>query len=161
MTNIPVDELNTVFELLPDGTLVWRKTLGGHIRAGHQVGSRFDGYRRVKLFSQNILVHRIIFALANDRWPLGDVDHINGDKSDNHPGNLREVNNRQNHQNRSSHRSGRLVGATFHKNYRRWQAQARLGNKKHFLGFFDTEAAAHAAYKRFLEMYDRASIPTT
>lgn len=146
-----LEQLRKIVALTDDGHVVWRNTRAGHMRAGQLAGSEFEGYRRIKLYGHNVLAHRAAFALANDRWPVSDVDHINGNKTDNRPSNLREVTNRQNHQNRPSHRKGRLVGATFCKRLNRWQSQARLGKKKVFLGRHDSEEAAHAAYTKFLE----------
>ena len=47
----------------------------------------------------HIKMHRAIFAWCHDRWPTQQIDHINGCKTDNRIGNLREVTNQENHLN--------------------------------------------------------------
>jgi hypothetical protein len=150
MKIVAISKVKQVISLTEDGRLVWIVTKAGRVCAGREAGTFFDGYKRVKLFGVNILAHRVAFALANDRWPDGHIDHVNGNKLDNRPSNLREVSNRENHQNRPAHRSGRLVGTTRLKKSRRWQAQARLGDKKKFLGTYETEQEAHDAYITFV-----------
>ena len=54
-------------------------------------------------------VHRVVFALYNNRWPSCAIDHINGDRRDNRPSNLREATAEQNAQNRGVH-SNNLSG---------------------------------------------------
>ena len=44
-------------------------------------------------------MHRAIFAFCHGRWPVQQLDHINGCKTDNRIENLREVNNQENHLN--------------------------------------------------------------
>ena len=46
-----------------------------------------------------IKMHRAIFAFCHGRWPTLQIDHINGCKTDNRIGNLREVTNQENHLN--------------------------------------------------------------
>lgn len=150
MSDLSIDALRSLIELV-DGRLVWRHTSGGSVKAGHEIGTfHEDGYRRAKIRGKSYLVHRLVFALCTGRWPTGDVDHVNGRKDDNRPENLREVTNRQNHQNRPSHRNGRLVGVTFCKRTKRWMAQVRHDGRRVFLGRHDTEAAAHTVYAQFL-----------
>jgi hypothetical protein len=56
---------------------------------------RQNGYARVRISvnraKYGVSAHRIAFALANGRWPDMVVDHIDGDRTNNRPGNLREV----------------------------------------------------------------------
>ena len=75
------------------------------------------------------------------------VDHINGNGLDNRRENLRIVSIRENGWNRKEHRSGRLVGACLKKGSTRWQSSIVINGKKKYLGYFDTELAAHEAYK--------------
>lgn len=55
-----------------------------------------DGYERVSIKGFSYKSHRVVFAICNGRWPSGDIDHINGVKSDNRLENLREVTHAEN-----------------------------------------------------------------
>lgn len=106
------------------------------------------GYRilRIKRMGRH-LEHRLIFFLENGFVPKM-VDHINGNQLDNRIENLRAVDNRQNQQNRKSHRNGRLLGA--HKVMRKgrqiWRAAIVVNKKTTVIGIFETELEAHNAY---------------
>jgi hypothetical protein len=89
-------------------------------------------------------MHRILMNNPEDMC----IDHINGNSLDNRKSNLRIVTNRENSQNKKEHRSGRLVGATFIKNRKKWMAQIWLGKTHKFLGRFKTEHEAHQAYMK-------------
>lgn len=58
---------------------------------GHLVG---------KINGQKFHAHRVAFALFTGYWPTQNIDHINGDPSDNRPVNLRDVSQKENTKNR-------------------------------------------------------------
>jgi hypothetical protein len=100
---------------------------------------RTEAARRRKMY-----IHRMLMGLEP-----GDkrcVDHRNGLTLDNRRSNLRIVTSRQNHQNRWTHREGKLVGACFHKRENKWISQIAVNGKHHHLGYFPTEQAAHEKY---------------
>ena len=76
------------------------------------------------------------------------VDHINGNSLDNRKENLRIATNRENCQNKASHRSGRLCGASFRKDIRKWESAIHVNNIKKHLGMFKTQYEAHQAYMK-------------
>jgi hypothetical protein len=95
-----------------------------------------------------ILLHHIIIG----KPPKGfEVDHKDGDGLNNQRDNLRIVTNRKNHHNQIGHRKGRLVGATYHKRDKIWEAQIRINKDNKHLGYFNTEIEAHYAYIKALE----------
>jgi hypothetical protein len=75
------------------------------------------GYTIIKIFDQRYKLHRIIFKMSNGYDPLL-IDHINGDKSDNRPSNLRSVTASENSKNRciSSKNTSGFMGVTKRKN---------------------------------------------
>jgi hypothetical protein len=68
---------------------------------GKQVGYLNNiGYRQVAFKGRIYSVHRLIWAIHHGQSPDGEVDHINGDRSDNRICNLRLASSSQNNQNR-------------------------------------------------------------
>lgn len=146
--------LKELFDYSPHtGHLIRRQTAQGR-KIGDRVGFvGAGGYRRLKLLKEKrqYLEHRIIWLYVYGRWPVGQIDHINGNKEDNRIENLREVSNRENSQNKTIHRNGKLVGACFDKNSNKWQSSIQVGKKLHFLGRYNTQQEAHEAYLKALE----------
>lgn len=131
------------------GVLTWR-IARGKMAAGSLAGTPQNaGYRQVRLDGVRILEHRVIWLMVHGSWPQGDVDHINGIRSDNRPGNLRDVSRLVNLQNqRRPHQigtSGRL-GVTWDKRNKFWKAAIRVNGRSKHLGRFDDLDAASAAY---------------
>jgi hypothetical protein len=130
------------------GNVYWVKTKSGrNIKEpiGHIDN---EGYLRVIFDGTRYRLHRLVWILHNGQ-PIEDgcqIDHINGCRTDNRIANLRVVTSRGNNMNRLTHRSGRLVGAHFHKASGRWTSSIRLNGKPKSLGYYDTEVDAHNAY---------------
>ena len=59
-----------------------------------------NGYLRVSVLGKSHLAHRFAWFLHTGEWPSGVIDHINGDRSDNRIGNLRDVSPSENASNR-------------------------------------------------------------
>lgn len=70
-----------------------------------------SGYLTGMVKSKSYYAHRVVWCLHFKAWPSGFIDHINGDKKNNHPDNLREVVKRDNNKN-SSLRSDSKTGVT-------------------------------------------------
>lgn len=89
-----------------------------------------------------VLMHRLIA----DAQPGELVDHISGNGLDNRKANLRIVSALQNSMNRvrNLNSKSKYKGVTFDRG--KWQGQIKLHGKMHYLGRFDTEQEAAAAY---------------
>lgn len=104
------------------------------------------GYIRIRIYGKQYRAHRLAWLYVNGYWPSNYIDHINGIRSDNRISNLRDVTNRQNHQNRKIHIDGKLVGTYFNKKINKWQAFISISGKKKFIGNFNNQTEAHQAY---------------
>lgn len=106
------------------------------------------GYLETKVDGVRCLLHRLAVLYMTGCWPVDQVDHINGQRSDNRWSNLREVDNTTNIENRwrpnKNNRSGVL--GCYRRRSGRWVAQIMVNRKHIVIGFFDTAEAASAAY---------------
>jgi len=95
----------------------------------------------VSIGNRQYLAHRIVWKLATSEDPGShQIDHINGDPSDNRIENLRKVTNQQNGMHRtraqSNSRSG-VVGVYPHKATGKWEASICHNGKSIFLGLHE------------------------
>lgn len=114
--------------------------------AGHLLE---DGYTRIVYKRKSFSAHRLAFLFMTGSMPEKgvEVDHRDGDRSNNRWDNLRLCNKNENQQNgklRSNNTSG-LVGACRLGN-NRWVAQIGHLSVRHHLGVYATKEEAHAAY---------------
>jgi len=132
----------------PDtGIILWKKQASSKALVGQEAGTVHPrGYIQIKLKGEQKQCHVVAWFLHHGEWPDGQIDHINGIKIDNRISNLRVVTSRENQQNRSEHRDGRLVGAR--PLGKKWQSQIQVGGKDYHLGMFPTEQEAHETYMR-------------
>lgn len=127
---------------------------GGLVRRGRPVGSVCrSGYVVVRIANKIHFAHRVVWFLVHGDWPMQPLDHINGERADNRPVNLRLVTVAENCQNKGqalpTNKSAGLLGVNHHpSNGRRYRAQIWCGGKNRHLGYFDLPEEAHAAYLR-------------
>lgn len=107
-----------------------------------------QGYIKVSVFGKLYGAHRIAWFYVRGRWPVGDIDHIDGNKANNAFSNLREVSHCVNIQNQVKARKGSSSGflgvsaAPFNK----WVARIAVDGKNKYLGHYTTPEDAHEAY---------------
>ena len=131
----------------PDtGVFRWRVSRPGTAkdsRAGFSVNKA--KYRAIHIAGRRRMEHRLAWLYVHGTWPKADIDHINGDGQDNRIANLRDVPRKTNSENQRAGRAG-LMGTTRDAKTGRWKAYICHNYKSIYLGAFDTEEAAHAAY---------------
>ncbi|MBK6599171.1 MAG: HNH endonuclease [Proteobacteria bacterium] len=110
--------------------------------------SNGDGYVRVSISGSPVLAHRAAWFICAGRWPTTQIDHVNGDRSDNRIENLRVCTiseNRWNSKKRVRNTSG-FKGVSWDVNRKMWIAQIMANRKNYMLGRFKTPEEAHLAY---------------
>ena len=135
--------------VLKGNTLVWRIDRGGKAKAGTQAGSFLkNGRLAVKVLGKQYYVHRIVWALTHGKDPgMLQIDHRDGDHTNNSPENLRLATHGQNVQNRPAR------GYWWSPNNRRFYAKITANGKTTYLGCFKTEHEARFAYLAAIRQY--------
>lgn len=130
------------------GEFRWKASPSRNVKAGSVAGwTDKDGYIRIEFAGKRHSAGRVAWRLMTGAWPTFQVDHRNLIRADNRWDNLREATQSQNAANKSSW--GNLPkGVTLHRKSGRYQAQIGQHGKNHYLGLFDSPAAAHKAYYR-------------
>ncbi len=147
---LPMDIIRELYELSdssPSG-LRWRVSRSGNKGKGSPVGSlartignpNRDRYF-VSLKGSTYRAHRIIYAMHHGVDP-GEmqIDHANGDSTDNRIENLRLATSQQNNRNRriaSNNKSG-VRGVCWCRSKRKWKAYIMIDGKMNNLGNFDS-----------------------
>lgn len=143
------DDVRRLFNYDPEtGVLTWRVTNSNRARKGSIAGSHDgNGYLQVRFMGKKYRVHRVVFLHFYGRWPDMEIDHINGNRSDNRIANLRDVSRSVNQQNMrsalSNNKTGVLGVSVINGKY---MAFIQTNGKSHYLGGFETEEEAQSAY---------------
>lgn len=123
-----------------------------------------NGYTLISLGRRwRCRAHHLAWLYMTGEWPILDIDHINGIRSDNRWANLRAATRSQNLQNagiRSDNTSG-VKGVCFDKARQKWLAQIAVGGRRMVLGRFVSKDDAARAYSeaasRFFGDFARAA----
>ncbi|WP_443021485.1 HNH endonuclease signature motif containing protein [Sphingobium sp. AntQ-1] len=105
------------------------------------------GYFNGRIFGRTYLAHRVAFALENGAWPIGEIDHVNGNRADNRIANLRVVTRSENARNMGLSRANKsgCSGVYWSVKGREWRAQIAAGGKKVAIGGYQCLDDAIAA----------------
>lgn len=137
---LPTIESLSEFFRYECGQLIWIKKPHRGVAVGAVAGySDPSGYINVTLRRRTIGAHRVIWALHNGRWPVGDIDHINMVKNDNRIENLRECSRSENKYNVGKQRDNKsgFKGVDWVKKDKKWRVRISVRGEVRALGYFD------------------------
>jgi hypothetical protein len=127
------------------GVFSWRVNGRGRSGVGTVAGGSNHKYKRIAIDKKEYFVHRLAWLYVHGCWPTEDIDHINGDPSDNRIANLREATPSQNVMCARRAPRGRTGyrGVFLHHTGKFF---SRIGGRH--LGVFETTEQAASAYRR-------------
>ena len=123
-------------------------TVAPSAKAGSLAGSKNErGYVVARVDNRNYRLHRLAWLWMTGAWPKEEIDHINGDRSDNRWCNLREATHSENMRNKGIHplNTTGVKGVIWHRETSRWKVQIKIDRRSIFLGYFDDLSDARIA----------------
>lgn len=159
---LTAERLRNLVDYCPEtGQFFWKSEvrIGFHNSVlGHSQGDKAgtarksDGRNVIRIEGRTYLGYRLAWLWMVGRWPIGEIDHIDGNPINDCFSNLREVSrgiNQQNLRRPLKHKnSSEFLGVFANKPGRRhpWIASICLDRKQKYLGAFLTEIEASEAY---------------
>lgn len=89
-------------------------------------------YYVIAILGKQYYIHRIVWLLEMGEYPKSPIDHIDGDTSNNHISNLREVTNSVNLKNAKRYKASNtaICGVTWSNAKNHWHAYISLNKKR-------------------------------
>ena len=133
------------------GRFIWLVKPSNKVRIGSEAGHKRKrgGYIYIKIKEKGYFAHQLAWFYVYGYWARI-IDHKDRNPSNNALSNLREATVSQNALNsvNRTNTSG-YRGVTWNKRAKKWQAQARLNNRYHYLGVFESSEDASSAFEAF------------
>jgi HNH endonuclease len=151
-------ELRKIFRYEPEtGNFYWLVQLANNSPVGRLAGSlNKSNYIMIRIRSRAYYAHRLAWLYVTGEWPISNIDHCDGDPSNNRWKNLRQANQSQNRENarKSSINTTGIKGVHFCKFTGRYVAEIARNRKKIFHQRFDAlEEAASARRKEVTRLH--------
>lgn len=145
-----------IYYVKASGDFIWKKVSSNRIKVGTQAGpaKNSHGYRSIRLKNKRESIHRLVWLFETGELPHKDarIDHIDGNKDNNHFSNLRLVTQAEN----IRHRIKVLGIVPYHGvclHRFGFYAQIQYNYKRIYIGIFKTaELAARARDRKALEL---------
>ncbi len=152
--DISLADLRDMLDYSPEtGEFRW-KVAKGRMQPGDTTGSdNGNGYLIIWIDGQRYRAHRLAWLYHYGQWPVADIDHVNGDPTDNRIENLRECTDRENSRNRGPWKRNQSGLKGVHAQNGKWRAQITADGEKIDLGTFSSREEAHAAYREAARKY--------
>lgn len=156
---IRADEVRALLNYDPEnGSFTWVPARKGTRGRGQEAGTvNSNGYVQICIGGRIHLAHRLAWLYVHGEYPPTglQIDHINGDRSDNRITNLRLATNGQNMANRriQKHNTSGVKGVCWFKPYGKWRVRVKDNGRERHIGYFDRIEDAAAAYREAAAKY--------
>jgi hypothetical protein len=151
MNRVTHEELKKFFSYDHNSGKFYRLVRMGRVRPGLvESVPAFNGYLYLGIGGKKYLHHRLAWFYVHGYWPSDEVDHIDGDKTNNAISNLRCASRAENEVNKGlkkSNTSG-IKGVRWEKHTQKWYAFITVNAKMMSLGRYDSVADAVEARER-------------
>lgn len=120
------------------------------LKVNSKAGSMNDqGYVIIRINNIRYRAHRLAWLCVYGHFPINEIDHINGVRSDNRIENLRDVTRKENKKNVGKYKTNTsgVNGVRWYEPLSKWHAQIQIDNHKIHLGYFENLKDAIAARK--------------
>ena len=146
MTDLTAEEARNIWGYNPEtGDLTWEITKNRQLKGSKAGIVSIYGYLTVH-YKKRYRKNRLVWLIVTGSWPVGQIDHINGDRTDDRFSNLRECSQNQNMWNRRVHKNNKLGIKGVHKNGNGYIAYIMQFRHRIYLGYFKTVNEAKNAY---------------
>jgi hypothetical protein len=152
ITDLTPELLRETLSYEPEtGIFTWVRGRHGR-RIGEQAGSlHSSGYIYVGAQGKKYSAHRLAWFFMTGKWPVAQIDHINGNRADNRIENLRDVSMGINMQNmrkaQVNNKSSGLLGVRKSSHTQgKWLAEIWVDGRRKHIGVFSNPECAHEAY---------------
>jgi hypothetical protein len=144
-----------------DGELYWKKSGRGRSTVAPAGLLNERGYRRVKVLGNIFRVHRLIWVWHHGNLPSNiNLDHVDGNKSNNKIANLRCANQSQNMYNIQKYSTNKSGYKGVDRTGLKWRVRIRVNTKRKQIGVFDDIKEAARAYDAAARQYHGAFAQT-
>lgn len=158
---ITQDELKTKLDYNSEtGKFVWKVKPSPRFPSGMNAGCVTNMYVYITINGKRMAAHRLAWLYVHGEHPEHQIDHINGDPSDNRISNLRKATQFENAQNirrpQKNNPHGSL-GITYDPHKKLWRARISVNNKRKYIGKYKSQEEAAQAYidaKRLLHPFN-------
>lgn len=127
------------------GVFVWKVSKPNRPR-GSTAGGPAGKYIKIAVDRKSYQAHHLVWLYVHGRFPAEQIDHIDGDKTNNLISNLREACQKQNSMNLpiSARNTSGVKGVSFCNGPGKWCAAIKSGGKLLYRKFFETMEEAES-----------------